>query len=331
MTLFLAPSPFSASSPMKYSVDILLLTVAKIETVAMFDVFRHRVGHEPVVRSIEDMTYHDLGSVSGMSVWLVQAEMGSGGVGASQQTVTKAIAALSPKAVIMSGIAFGVDPTKQAIGDVLISQRLMLYEPQRIGRRKKKLHLIPRGDRPHASRWLYDRFRSAELSWKEATVHFGLILTGEKLVDNLSVRKQLVRLEPEAIGGEMESGGLYVACHEAKVDWIIAKAICDWGDGYKRVKKKERQKIAAHNAASFVLYSLLFAPLPRRSRPRAGDIVPQRKSHSRKLIRQDGCGGLAIGRRTVAAGAGGVAVGGNVQGGIHLSGVRRSSRKHSSS
>jgi len=80
------------------------------------------------------------------------------------------------------------------------------------------------------------------------------LLSGAKLIDDIDYRDQLLKLEPEAIGGEMEGEGLYVACHESKTDWIVIKAICDWADGNKtNPKKKEHQALAANNAAIFML------------------------------------------------------------------------------
>ncbi len=51
----------------------------------------------------------------------------------------------------------------------------------------------------------------------------------------------------------MEGAGLYVAAHDAKVDWILVKAICDWADGNK---DDTAQALAARNAAEFVLHVL---------------------------------------------------------------------------
>ena len=49
---------------------------------------------------------------------------------------------------------------------------------------------------------------------------------------------------------------MYVASHEDKKDWIVIKAICDWGDGKKSKNKTNRQRKAAHKAANFVLQAL---------------------------------------------------------------------------
>ncbi|HEY9405116.1 MAG TPA: AAA family ATPase, partial [Pyrinomonadaceae bacterium] len=207
---------------------------------------------------------------------MAQSEMGSGGLGASQQTVQKGINALSPSAVIMVGIAFGINSEKQSIGDILVSRQLWLYDLQRVGTNKEgRLEIHPRGDRPHASSSLLSRFQVADQGWDEsvAKVRFGLILSGDKLVDNVDFHGQLQEFEAEAIGGEMEGAGLYVACQEEKVDWILVKAICDWGDGNKAQDKDARQQLAAHNAASFVLHALQQASLKQEPERRA--LLPQ--------------------------------------------------------
>ncbi len=113
--------------------DVLLVTVTKIETRAVFQAFRDAAGADPRPEAIGDKTYHDLGTVNATRVWLVQSEMGAGGLGAAQQTVQKGIETLAPSAVVMVGIAFGVNPDKQQIGDILVASKLMLYEPQRVG------------------------------------------------------------------------------------------------------------------------------------------------------------------------------------------------------
>jgi nucleoside phosphorylase/tetratricopeptide (TPR) repeat protein len=255
--------------------DVLIVTVTKAESTAVFDVFHEATGHAPKPVRIDDKMYQDLGVVKDVSIFMMQSEMGSGGLGASQQAVQKGIDALSPSAVIMVGIAFGVNEEKQRIGDVLVSKQLMLYESQRVSKQKGRRRAIPRGARADASSWLLDCFRNADLSWKGQTVHFGLILSGEKLVDDLDLRQKLLSMESEAIGGEMEGAGLYSACHDRKVDWLVIKAICDWADGNKAQDKDERQRLAAHNAASFVLHALQQAPLKREAR-RQEPVVPMR-------------------------------------------------------
>lgn len=244
---------------------VLIITATPVESRAVIDVFAERTGQPARPRSMEDRIYHDLGEIQGTRAFMALTEMGSTGLGASHQTVQKGIAALRPQAVILVGIAFGVDQRKQAIGDILVSRQLLLYESQRIGEGK----ITPRGDRPHASSWLINYLNSAHLYWREPgiAVRFGLVLSGDKLVDNLDYREQLKQFGPEAIGGEMEGAGLYVACQDAKVDWILVKAICDWADGHKAEDQEARQRVAARNAATFVAHALQHVPLQPLERP----------------------------------------------------------------
>jgi nucleoside phosphorylase len=241
----------------KHKADILIITVTPVESKAVMQVFQEVAGKAPTSTSIDDRVYFDLGEVSGNQVFMALSEMGSGGLGGSQKAVEKGIKALSPSAVIMTGIAFGINEKKQAIGDILVSRQLMLYDLQRVSTSKEgNIEIIPRGDRPHASPRLINYFQSALLSWDDAIarVRSGLILSGDKLADNVDFREQLLKFEPEAIGGEMEGAGLYVACQDSKVDWILVKAICDWADGNKSQDKDQRQRLAAHNAASLTLH-----------------------------------------------------------------------------
>jgi nucleoside phosphorylase len=241
--------------------DVLVVTVTKIESSALIQSFEQTTGHKAMPQSIGDRLYFNLGIVNGARVFLTQSEMGSSGLDASLLTVRKGIEALSPTTVIMVGIAFGVNDQKQNIGDILVTEQLRLYDLQRVGSQDGQCKIILRGDKPHASGWLINYFKSADLLWEGAKVRFGVVLTGEKLVDNIDFRDQLRSFEPEAIGGEMEGAGLYVACQDKKVDWILIKAICDWADGNKAQDKDLRQQTAAQNAAEFVLYALKFTKI----------------------------------------------------------------------
>lgn len=247
--------------------DVLLVTVTSVETQAVREVFNAATGQNDKAIEIDEKMYRDLGTVNGARVFMVRSEMGAIGPGAALSTVPKGIKALSPAAVIMVGIAFGVDSGKQAVGNILVSKQLMLYDLQRVGTSKSgELTIVPRGDRVTASTWLLDRLRSAGDDWDQSRtkVQFGLILSGEKLVDNMDFRQQILALEREAIGGEMEAAGLYVACQDAKVDWILVKGICDWADGKKEEDRDQRQQLAAGNAAAFVLHALQQAPLKHK-------------------------------------------------------------------
>jgi len=249
----------SAANEQNLTADVLIVTTTEVEAASVLSLIP-----ESNLRFIKDKTYYDLGTLGRARTFMVQSEMGSGGLGGSLLTVTEGIRALSPSALIMVGIAFGCDPAKQRIGDILVSQQIVAYDLQRVGTAADgTADVLVRGDRSTASTRLLDRFRSGLKSWsKVPQVRFGLILSGAKLVDNLDYREQLRAFEPEALGGEMEGAGLYAAAQRYKIDWILVKAICDWADGNKDQKKSKRQKQAADNAARFTLHVIRQGGLP---------------------------------------------------------------------
>ena len=65
----------------------------------------------------------------------------------------------------------------------------------------------------------------------------------------------MVAAQPSVIGGDMESWGLYTACHSAipTPEWLMVKGICDWGDDSKN---DGFQPLAAANATLVVEYIL---------------------------------------------------------------------------
>ncbi len=65
-----------------------------------------------------------------------------------------------PKAIIMVGIAFGRDPAKQKIGDVLVASQIIPYEQQRVGEQ-----VIFRGPIPPSNTVLLNRFENAP-TWR---------------------------------------------------------------------------------------------------------------------------------------------------------------------
>ncbi|MCP4695981.1 MAG: hypothetical protein GY862_03895 [Gammaproteobacteria bacterium] len=235
------PEPFIKSAG-----GILIVTVTKEEAQAVLEVFPAESGKNR--RSIGNKTYYSLGVCSGAPVFMVQSEPGAVTPGGSLSTISQAIRELHPQAVILCGIAFGLQPERQQLGDILIAKQLVPYEPHKIDKHQGQ---IARGDRAAASERLLDRFRAGDNDWKGARTWFGPVLSGEKLVNDPDFKNTLLKEEPEALGGEMEGAGLYVAARAAKIDWILVKAVCDWADGDKN---SDAQPLAARNAAQFVFH-----------------------------------------------------------------------------
>ena len=172
---------------------------------------------------------------------------------ASMPLVSQLVQELSPVAVVMVGIAFGVNEQKQKIGDVLVSDKILPYDSQKILEDKTEYKEGPK----EVGFQLLNAFREYR-EWiyclpnsKQSMVFVGSILTGSKLVNNYKYRSQLISdfRDYKPIGGEMEAQGIYSMCKVHGVtEWIIVKGICDWG--YKKnTPNKEADQIIAANAA----------------------------------------------------------------------------------
>ncbi len=163
------------------------------------------------------------------SLYIVKCEAGSLGPAASILTLTDAITNIDIDTIIFSGIAFGNYTKrngKQNIGDILVSKQLWNYESGKVDG-----NYISRGDKCSATPWLLDRFQNSALKWEESEIHFGVIASGEKLVNSEEFVVQLMNQEPELIGGEMEGVGLVSVAERYRKDWILIKGISDWGVG----------------------------------------------------------------------------------------------------
>jgi ATP-dependent Clp protease ATP-binding subunit ClpC len=222
---------------------ILLVTVTKVEIQALLKAFG--VEAKQARRTGKKKTYYDLGLQGGAPVFMVQSEAGSAMPGGALLTVSHAIRDLHPQAVILCGVAYGLCPEWQQLGEILVAQQIQYYEP--------KSGRIARGDRTTASERLLDRLHSADLDWGGAPVHFGLVLSGEKQGSDPALRGRLLEAEPGAIGGEMEGAGLYAATRDAGGEWILVKAIASWAG---EAEDAAAQSAAAAHAAQFVLYTL---------------------------------------------------------------------------
>jgi nucleoside phosphorylase len=208
-----------------------------------------------VLQVYEGSNTYFLGRLGITDIVLCMTAMGSIGRDSSLIVTSEIIKFWKLPAVIMVGIAFGKDPSKQAIGNVLVSERIHSYEPQRVG----PASTVYRGTDYSAKPILLNRFRNV-IGWnfKAPSGHgcgkqLGAILSGEKLVDNFNFKKELFKSYPNAIGGEMEGAGVAASAEREGCEWIVVKAICDWGDGTKANEHQEFASAASVHLVEHVL------------------------------------------------------------------------------
>ncbi|MCX8521319.1 MAG: NACHT domain-containing protein, partial [Rhodoferax sp.] len=180
--------------------------------------------------------------------------------------VSEALRNWNPEVVLAIGCAFGIDAEKQSIGEVIVSRQLLPYEPAAI-RNGQYQH---RGDRVTASAWWLNRLKTMDEQNKRLKakdwprLHQGVVLSGEKLVDDSYFKQVLTSLSTQIVGGEMEGGGLYTAIHAAnpKPEWLLIKGISDWGEGKhantpEEKEQEDKNQRQASTAAARVARALL--------------------------------------------------------------------------
>lgn len=233
--------------------DVLLVTANSIETASTREVFAGP--GEPIPG--ETNSYVDLGLFGGSRVMLVRCQgMGTTGVGASQLVVHEAISELKPSAIVVLGVAFGFLPDEQPIGTIMVADRVVAYGPEKVATQPGGGELrIARGQQFNLQPGLLGRLQEAEAQHEDG-VEFGTVLSGDKLIDNVEFRDQLLETAPEARGGEMEAAGACAAAERAGIPWAVVKAVCDYADGNKDASKDFNQKLAADKAAEFVRFTL---------------------------------------------------------------------------
>jgi nucleoside phosphorylase len=228
---------------------VLLLTATDLETETVTEVAKG-FGLSISRVHLQDHTIYSLGTLAGTDIFVAQSEMGTEAPGAMTLTASDVVGALKPHSIVLIGIAFGLKEDQQSIGDVLVSKQICLYDPKKLLILDGKEVWRARGDRAQASTKLLDRFRSGKLDWDKCKIHYGLILSGNTLVNSPEFIKKLKDVEPDAIGGEMEGAGIYAVGAKRKIDWIVVKGIADWGIN----KSDEFQRTAMLNAVSFTFH-----------------------------------------------------------------------------
>jgi len=102
----------------------------------------------------------------------------------------------------LCGIAYGLYEEKQNFGDVIISNKIIFHDVEKIGEDR-----IFRGIKPSTSIKLLNIFKN-EIGWEyelpnniKAKKIFGSIISSERLINNLEYRENLKSRYPDAVGG----------------------------------------------------------------------------------------------------------------------------------
>lgn len=231
--------------PISHLIRLLFLSATDIEDKSIIRAFDNAGFHrEGVVEAGEGYVTRYM---SGTHREILHARSSAGSLGASGSELVSAdaIKALNPDHVIAVGICFGLQEDKFEIGDILISEEVLDYETVRLSddEIRERGARIPAGSKLLSAA----RILRAEYEMLSKRAEPGLLISGLKLVNSKKERESLKKRFPDALGGDMEAGGVMAAASRYHRGWIVIKAICDWAFN----KGENQQKLAADNAADF--------------------------------------------------------------------------------
>jgi nucleoside phosphorylase len=186
----------------------------------------------------------------------------------------QAIGVWNPAHILMTGIAGGVKkPNERLLGDVLIPEQVVGYE---LGKQTQegteRRYQVYRPAKP----LLEVAKQLTPASWATSIhaprpdgttgrtlpqAHFGVILSGEKVVTDSSLIGELKEDWVQSIGVEMESIGVALAAYENEraPGFLVVKGISDWADPQKA---DDWRQYASEASAAFAI-ALLRAMAPK--------------------------------------------------------------------
>jgi nucleoside phosphorylase len=168
----------------QFKPKIVLLTATPMERDTALKHLEPLTEANGIVCVFQDSNTFFVGRLGQYPVVVCMCAMGASGRDSAQIVTGEVIRFWKPSSLIMAGIAYGRNPERQKIGDVLVSERIIAYEPERVGPEQS----VPRGQQFLAGPKLLDRFKNTAVDWcfrdpsgAICTPHFGPILSGEKL------------------------------------------------------------------------------------------------------------------------------------------------------
>lgn len=255
----------------KYLSDtkIMIITANEIEKTSLF-AYAYKHNKTPFVQIGMKDTVYTFFAFSAMVVTHVEINAGSYSHGGSAEVIKKIMKRAKPNIVILLGVAFGCDPIKTELGDVLVGRQHFSYDKSsKISNGNlsiKNLHV------EEPDEYMLNRFKSLIITEdningdfnKQFQVVFGNMITGEFVVDSIDFREMIFKPFEAfgVIGGEMEAKGAFAEIRKYKKSHcILIKGICDWGAGKNEQieddnPKNKLQTYAALNACK-VCYQLL--------------------------------------------------------------------------
>ncbi|WP_158625135.1 protein kinase domain-containing protein [Corallococcus terminator] len=275
--------------------------------------------------------------MAGRDYRLVVTCVGGAGNYDASAAAYEVIAHHRPRVLILMGIAAGIQG-KVRIGEVVLSERVVAYEPGAIVsssdggpptlEHRPEIDRLPHsmnqdvvtyrpdpsrlnvrfrglgGEIPGPTAGKEEEFRSRVTS--TITARAATIASGEKLLrDPAKLRAVRQEQHGKVEVGEMEAAGLVAACRRANIPWLVIRGISDFGDQFK----DDRFHQFACRAAAVVLADFLAHGLTLPEGVLSGNalqnsgIIPQYPDAQTRYLNSQLEGARARKKRLQASGA----------------------------
>lgn len=201
-----------------------------------------------------------LGNYGPSKVAIIKTGIGSDLTKTILEPVQKVVKA---EYVIAIGVCFGAKESKTKelgnktnMGDIIVAKSIIETSNKRY--EGEKIIIIP--ETYHCGKNLFNMFRhddTIEIEGKSVKIHHGPIASEKGLYRSAETKEEIFKQVPQALGGEMEANGIREVANRENFEWIVVKAIVDWGD---EEKGKDWQPFGAVSCARYVLKRLTKQP-----------------------------------------------------------------------
>ena len=183
------------------------------------------------------------------------------GADITREKLTKIQEIIKAPYVIAVGICYGLQPDKSELGDIIIGKSI--HDISHTHATDKGTKFISKeryfGEKLHSIFTRQDTYRVTPKA--TVTIHHepgDCLVTETTRVTDQKRKDDILAKIPQALGGEMEAAGIVQAAKEGEhkfKEWIVIKAIADWGDE-KKAKCAPWKTFSAVAAAKYVEHQL---------------------------------------------------------------------------
>lgn len=233
------------------NVKIMIVTANEVERDTLFGFFAKNTEYSIIRIGKKNIIYSFFKIGNNNVVHVEPTSTGSYTKGGIAKIIKKALKVVKPSIVLSVGVAFGLRPDKDTIGDVLIGRQHFSYDKgTKISEGKidiKRLHI------EEPDEYMLCRVQAMIPTetpiygylGNEFKVVLGNMLTGEFVIDFKDFNDMVFSPFKSfgVVGGEMEAYGLFEEVKQKKkVHCLLMKGICDWGSNKNAVKEIEGLK-----------------------------------------------------------------------------------------